>query len=76
MKSNCLLGALTIKRRVGGIIVWRPGWHRDGFVGFLGNPWGHWRVLVAGRILSYSTDDKNLAWFKQLYFSGKLKIKG
>ena len=81
MKSNCLLGALAIKRRVGGIIVWRPGWRGPsshpggpGLHGFLYNPWGHWRVLVHGRILSFSTKDKNLAWYKQLWFEGSLKI--
>tara|TARA_Y100000310_G_scaffold254345_1_gene261403 strand:- start:631 stop:864 length:234 start_codon:yes stop_codon:yes gene_type:complete len=77
MKSNCLLGALVIKRRAGGIIVWRPGWSEPGvgWHGFLGNPWGHWSVLAHGRVLSFSTPNKNLVWYKQLWFEGNLKIR-
>ncbi len=70
---NCLIGALIIRRRLGGKIEWRPGWRRDGFDGFLGNPWGHWRVRVGRHLLSYSARDKDLAWWRQLWFKGRIK---
>ena len=35
MKSNCLLGALAIRRRLGGKLDWRPGWRRGGFEGYI-----------------------------------------
>ena len=74
MKSNCLLGALAIRRRLGGKLDWRPGWRRDGFKGFLGNPWGHWRVcLPDNTLLSYSAVDKALPVWKQLWFDGYIK---
>jgi hypothetical protein len=71
---NCLLGALVIRVRLGGKLSWRPGWRKDGWHGFLGNPWGHFRVtLPNGAILSYSAKDKNLAWYRQLWFKGCVK---
>jgi len=74
MKSNCLLGALAIKRRLGGKLDWRPGWRRGGFEGFIGSPWGHWRVrLPNGTWLSYSAADKRLPVWKQLWFDGYIK---
>jgi len=74
VKSNCLLGALAIRRRLGGKLNWRPGWRRDGFYGFLGSPWGHWRVrLPNGTLLSYSAADKRLPVWKQLWFGGYIK---
>jgi len=58
---------------MGGKIDWRPGWSK-GWRGFFGNPWGHFViVLVDGTILSYSSDDKNLAWWRQLWFRGYIK---
>ena len=72
--SNCLLGAIAIRRRLGGRLCWRPGWKRGGWHGFLGNPWGHFRVLLpSGAVLSYSSKDKDLAWWKQLWFRGYVK---
>jgi len=77
--SNCLFGAIFIQRRFGGKLVWSPGWkrgdrNRGGWDGFLGNPWGHFRVcLPDGTILSYSAKDKNLAWYHQLWFKGYIK---
>jgi len=72
--SNCLLGAILIRRRFGGKLKWRSGWSRDGWGGFLGNPWGHFRVLLPnGAILSYSSEDKNLSWYQQLWFAGYVK---
>ncbi len=72
--SNCLLGALAIQRRFGGRLNWRPGWHRGGFEGFMGNPWGHWRVrLPNGTTLSYSSPDKELSIWKQLWFEGYIR---
>jgi len=72
--SNCLFGAIAIRRRLGGKLNWRPGWTQGGVHGFLGNPWGHFRVrLPDGTILSYSSKDKNLAWWKQLWFQGYIK---
>jgi hypothetical protein len=59
---------------MGGEIDWRPGWRRGGWSEFLGNPWGHFRVrLVDGTMLSYSANDKNLAWWRQLWFVGSIK---
>ena len=72
--SNCLFGAIAIRHRFGGKLDWRPGWKKDGWHGFLGNPWGHFRViLLDGTILSYSSKNKNLAWWKQLWFEGRIK---
>jgi hypothetical protein len=43
-------------------------------MGFLGNPWGHFRVCLGdGTILSYSAIDKNLSAFRQLWFRGTIK---
>ena len=43
-------------------------------MGFLGNPWGHFRVCLGdGTILSYSALDKDLAWWHQLWFKGRIK---
>ena len=72
-KSNCLFGALVIKHRLGGKIEWRPGWHRDGWCGFLGNPWGHFRVRLDDILLSYSAFDKNISVWHQLWFRGYVK---
>ena len=72
--SNCLFGAIAIRHRFGGKLNWRPGWNQGGWEGFLGNPWGHFRViLLDGTILSYSSTNKNLAWWKQLWFEGRIK---
>jgi len=72
--SNCLLGALAIRKRLGGTMEWRPGWHRDGFWGFIGSPWGHWSVTLAdGTRLSYSTHRNDLQWWQQLKFRGYIK---
>jgi len=71
--SNCFFGAIAIRKRLGGKIEWRPGW-LSGWHGFLGNPWGHFRVrLPSGVILSYSSADKNLSCWKQLWFAGYIK---
>jgi hypothetical protein len=72
--SNCLLAAVAIRRRFGGKILWRPGWRRDGVRGFLGNPWGHFAVHVDDMIMSYSAKDKRLAWWRQVYFDGYIKV--
>ena len=72
--SNCLFGAIALRRRFGGKLSWRSGWERDGWEGFLGNPWGHFRVCLSdGTFLSYSAKDKNLAWYNQLWFEGYIK---
>ena len=80
-RSNCLFGAFYIRARLGGSLSWRPGWrgpsnnpNGSGWEGFLGNPWGHWRVLYKGRVLSFSADDKNLAWWRQVWFEGRLRV--
>ena len=78
-RSNCFLGAVAIRRRMGGKLDWRPGWEKPGsrLEGFLGNPWGHWRVVAPnGDILSYSTLDKNLSVWRQLWFEGYIKRRG
>ena len=72
-KSNCFLGALAIRRQIGGKLEWRPGWHRDGWRGFLGNPWGHFRVRLDNILLSYSAFDKNISVARQLWFCGYIK---
>ena len=73
-KSNCFLGAIAIKRQVGGKLDWRPGWRRDGWRGFLGNPWGHFRVRLGDTLMSYSTLDKDMPVWNQLWFRGYIKI--
>ncbi len=77
-KSNCLFGAIAIKRQTGGKIEWRPGWSEPGagWRGFLGNPWGHWRVRSGDSLLSYSAHDKNLPAWRQLWFRGYVKMRG
>ena len=72
-KSNCLFGAIAIKHQLGGKLEWRPGWRRDGWRGFLGNPWGHFRVRLGDVLLSYSAFDKNLSAWRQLWFRGYVK---
>jgi len=72
-KSNCFFGAIAIKHQLGGKIEWRPGWRRDGWSGFLGNPWGHFRVRLDNLLLSYSALDENLSVWRQLWFRGYVK---
>jgi hypothetical protein len=73
-KSNCFFGAVAIKRRLGGRLKWRSGWHKGGWQGFLDSPWGHFRVILPdGTTLSYNTEDRNLAWWRQLWFQGRVK---
>ena len=75
-KSNCLFGAIIIKRLLGGKLEYRPGWSEPGrgFKGFLNNPWGHWHVrLPDGSTASYSAFDKNLSALQQLWFRGYLR---
>ena len=79
MKSNCLFAALAIKKRLGGKIEWRSGWRRDWkwskrWRGFLGSPWGHFRIrLQDDTLLSYSAYDKDMPVWRQLWFSGYIK---
>ena len=71
---NCLLGALAIQRRFGGTIDWRAGWKKAGWRSFLGNPWGHFRVILPnGIIMSYSSPNKDLSAWNQLWFRGYIK---
>ena len=79
-KSNCLLGAIAIKYRLGGKIEWRSGWRKDWAWpkrcrGLLGNPWGHFRVRLGNYYLSYSTKKKDLSAWNQLWFDGYIKRK-
>ena len=77
-KSNCLLGAIGIKRHMGGQLRWRPGWMcgRKGWFGFIDNPWGHfWIDLPDGSTASCSAIDKDLSVLHQLWFHGFVKIK-
>ena len=73
IKSNCLFGALAIKRQLGGKLEWRPGWYRDGWRGFLGNPWGHFRVRLGDALWSYSAFNKSMPVWNQLWFQGYAK---
>ncbi len=75
VRSNCLLGAIMIKHQLGGKLEWRPGWHRNGWKGFLGNPWGHFRVRLGNSLWSYSALDKNLSVWRQLWFQGYAKCR-
>ena len=72
-KSNCFFGAIAIKHRLGGKLKWRPGWHKDGWQGFLGNPWGHFQVQINNTLLSYSAVNKSLSVLHQLWFQGYIK---
>ncbi|HIL98600.1 MAG TPA: hypothetical protein EYG51_22235 [Pseudomonadales bacterium] len=75
-KSNCFLGAIAIRRQLGGRLEWRPGWSEPGrgWRGFLSNPWGHFCVrLPDGTTMSYSAIDKNLPVCRQLWFAGRVK---
>ena len=87
-KSNCLLGALLIMWRFGGRLRWRPGWDRAGWYGpyhrwygFIDNPWGHFRVQLGNKMLSYSSlnTGKHKYQFdkhpvlRQLWFAGYVK---
>gem|GEM_PF-4212172 len=75
-RSNCLLGAIAIRRRFGGRLDWRAPWGEpgQGWRGFLGNPWGHWRVMMPnGDVLSYSAYNKDISVFRQLWFQGRIK---
>lgn len=65
-KSNCLLGALFIRRHFGGELKWRKPRR--------GCPWGHFYVLLqSGHKLSYSAIDKNISSMSQLWFEGYIK---
>ena len=75
VKSNCLFGAIAIKRQLGGKLEWRPGWHRGGWGGFLGNPWGHFRVRLDDAIWSYSAFNKDMSVWNQLWFQGYAKCR-
>ena len=72
-KSNCFFGAIAIKHQLGGELEWRPGWRQKGLRGFLGNPWGHFRVRLDNTLLSYSAIDKDLPVWRQLWFRGHIK---
>lgn len=72
-KSNCLLAALAVRRRVpGSHLRWWPGWNR-GWREWPQHPWGHFFVEVPGnRRVSWSGITKDLSAMNQLWFSGKL----
>jgi len=78
-RSNCFLGAIVIRRRLGGKFIYRPGWRQGGvssggWHGFLDNPWGHfWVELSDGTLVSYSARDKGLPAYRQLWFRGYIK---
>jgi hypothetical protein len=73
VRSNCLFGAVAIKRQVGGKLEWQPGWQTAGWKSFLGNPWGHFQVRLGDAIWSYSALDKNMSVWNQLWFQGCTK---
>jgi len=72
---NCLFGALAIKRRLGGKICWRPGWRQSGgWYSFLGSPWGHFGVRFPnGTVLSYSSPNKDISVWNQLWYQGYVR---
>ena len=79
MRSNCLVGALVIRARLpGSSLDWRPWWSKPGvplWGAFANNPWGHWRVVTDRcAVLSWSPADKDLIWWRQLWFEGRLKV--
>ena len=75
VRSNCLFGAIAIKRQLGGRLEWRAGWRRHGWRGFLANPWGHFRVRLGDALWSYSALNKNLPVWNQLWFQGYAKCR-
>ena len=81
LRSNCLFGAIAIKRQLGGKLEWHPGWRSTGgrnpggWVGFINNPWGHFRVRLGNALWSYSAFDKNLSVWRQLWFQGYAKCR-
>jgi hypothetical protein len=78
-RSNCLFGAIAIKRQLGGKLEWIPGWRSTGgrnpggWLGFVNNPWGHFRVRLEDALWSYSAFNKNLPVWNQLWFQGYAK---
>jgi len=72
-RSNCLFGAIAIKRQLGGKLEWHPGWQKAGWRSFLGNPWGHFRVRLDDVIWSYSAFNKSMPVWNQLWFRGYAK---
>jgi hypothetical protein len=71
--SNCLLGALVAKRRLGGRLGWWPGWSK-GWRKLPLHPWGHFYLdLGEGRRLHFSAMGVDLPWWRQLWFRGKFK---
>jgi hypothetical protein len=73
VRSNCLVGALVIKRQLGGKLEWQPGWEKSGWRSFLGNPWGHFRIRLGNSLWSYSAFNKNMPVWNQLWFQGCVK---
>jgi len=71
--SNCFFGAVAIKRRLGGRLKWRSGWHKGGWQGFLDSPWGHFQVQLGNTLLSYNPDKESLSAWRQLWFQGHIK---
>jgi len=69
---NCLIGAILIKIRLKDKAKFK--WRAPNYI--FSDPWGHFYVLVGNRKVSWSSHNKNLSIFKQLWFSdGYLKVK-
>ena len=73
LRSNCLFGAIAIKRQLGGKLEWQPGWQKAGWRSFLGNPWGHFQVRLDNALWSYSAFNKDMPVWNQLWFQGYIK---
>lgn len=70
-RSNCLCGILRARQRFGGRLRWWPGWN-NGFEEWFDHPWGHFYLELAdGTRLHYAAYDKDLAPWRQLWFSGR-----
>jgi hypothetical protein len=82
VRSNCLFGAVAIKRQLGGKLEWRAAWkptggrNPGGWPGFINNPWGHFRVRLGDTLWSYSPlGNKSLSVWRQLWFQGYAKCR-
>ena len=72
-RSNCLLGILRARRRFGGQIRWWPGWN-NGWHEWHEHPWGHFYLeLPDGTRLHYTTPNRDLIWWQQLWFRGQYR---
>jgi hypothetical protein len=69
---NCLIGALIIKARLKSKVEFKWRAPKSIFC----DPWGHFYIICGNRKISWSSKNKNLSIFNQLWFhDGYLKSK-